>query len=98
MLWMSPPCNGCAPVDLHSPLHSEEPTPTSAFDPMRTLGHERSANRFKARCTTPRRDTQALRSACSTQSTIADVGIAPDVRATSRPFLIMTMLGMPRMP
>ena len=28
MLWMSPPCNGCEPVDLRSPLHSEEPTPT----------------------------------------------------------------------
>ena len=41
---------------------------------------------------------QTLRSACSAQSTIAAVVIAPDVRATSRPFAIMTMLGMPRMP
>jgi len=42
--------------------------------------------------------THTLRSACSTQPTIADVGIIPDVRATSRPLRIMTMLGMPRMP
>ena len=41
---------------------------------------------------------QALFSACSTQSTIADVGIAPEVRAISCPFLIMIMLGMLRMP
>ena len=42
--------------------------------------------------------SQARFSACSTQSTIAAVGIAPDVRAISSPFLIMIMLGMLRIP